>query len=108
MEGVSARSASLDWRNRHCKTAARRPPVRSKSPRGPAARSLGVMLNLIEARTSVAIDSAFGRLGTADDVTALIVLGSDFTWLHRERLASLAAAHRSPAIYGNRDSVLAG
>jgi len=66
------------------------------------------MLNLIEARTSVAIDSAFGRLGTADDVTALIVLGSDFTWLPRERLASLAAAHRSPAIYGNRDSVLAG
>ena len=39
---------------------------------------------------------------------ALLVLGSDFTWLHRERLAELAAIHRVPAIYGNRDSVLAG
>jgi putative ABC transport system substrate-binding protein len=38
----------------------------------------------------------------------VLVLGSWFTWLHRERLAGLAARHRMPAIYGNRDSVVAG
>ena len=72
-----------------------------------AALASGVMLKLFEARTGAAIDSAFAGLEKAD-VTALVVLGSDFTWLYRERLASLAAAHRLPTIYGNRDSVLAG
>jgi putative ABC transport system substrate-binding protein len=72
-----------------------------------AALASGVILKLFEVRTPAAVESAFAELEKAD-VTALVVLGSDFTWLHRERLASLAAAHRLPAIYGNRDSVLAG
>jgi len=72
-----------------------------------AALASGIELKLFEARTVPAIDSAFAEMEQAH-VTALVVLGSDFTWLHRERLAHLAAAHRLPAIYGNRDSALAG
>ena len=72
-----------------------------------AALASGIMLKPLETRTAADVEGVFaGPEMTA--VTALVVLGSDFTWLHRERLASLAATHRLPAIYGNRDSVLAG
>jgi len=72
-----------------------------------AAIASGVALKLFEARTAPAIDTAFAEMEQAH-VTALVVLGSDFTWVHRERLARLATARRIPTIYGNRDSVLAG
>jgi putative ABC transport system substrate-binding protein len=72
-----------------------------------AARASGMGLLLFEVRSAAAIDGAFEHLAKAG-AAGLVVLGSDFTWLHRERLANLAAQHRLPAIYGNRDSVLAG
>jgi putative tryptophan/tyrosine transport system substrate-binding protein len=72
-----------------------------------AALHSGVTLKLLQSRTADEIDRAFAGLEKSN-VTALIVLGSDFAWAQRGRLASLAASHRLPAIYGNRDSVLAG
>jgi len=72
-----------------------------------AARASDIVLKVFEARTATAIDGVFAALVQAR-VTALVVLGSDFTWLNRERLAGLAALHRIPTMYGNRDSVLSG
>src|SRR6185369_8357729 len=72
-----------------------------------AARASDIVLKVFEARTATAIDSVFAALVQAR-VTALVVLGSDFMWLNRERLVGLAASHRIPTMYGNRDSVLSG
>lgn len=72
-----------------------------------AAHASGATLQSFEVRTAAEIERAFIDMGKAG-VAAVVVLGSDFTWIHREQLATLAAAHRVPAIYGNRDSVTAG
>jgi putative ABC transport system substrate-binding protein len=72
-----------------------------------AAAARGIALRSIEVGTPAAIDNAFPGLAR-DGVAGVVVLGSDFTWLHRERIARLAALHRLPAVFGNRDSVLAG
>ena len=69
------------------------------------ARSLGVQLQLLEARGPNEFDSAFAAM-TKERVGALLVhamLNS-----HRTRLADLAARSRLPAIYGVRESVEAG
>ena len=70
-----------------------------------AARSLGVQLQLLEARGPNEFDSAFAAM-TKERVGALLVhamLNS-----HRTRLADLAARSRLPAAYGVRESVEAG
>ena len=72
-----------------------------------AAQASGTRLQSFEVRTAAEIERAFIDMGNAG-VAAVVVLGSDFTWFHREQLATLAAAHRLPAIYGNKDSVTAG
>jgi putative ABC transport system substrate-binding protein len=72
-----------------------------------AAEASGVTLRSVEVSTPAAIEPAFASMARTG-VAAAIVLGSDFTWLQRERLAHLAATYRLPAIFGNRDSVLAG
>jgi len=69
------------------------------------ARSLGVQLQLLEARGPNEFDSAFAAM-TKERVGALLVhamLNS-----HRTRLADLAARSRLPAAYGVRESVEAG
>ena len=72
-----------------------------------AAKALAVALSPFEVRTPADFEAAFASMSGAG-VRAVVILGSWFTWLHRERLAGLAAKHHLPAIYGNRDSVLAG
>ena len=72
-----------------------------------AARSLGVQLQLLEARGPTEFDGAFAAMAK-ERVGALLVVGDSMFNLHRTRLADLAARSRLPAAYGLRENVEAG
>ena len=72
-----------------------------------AARSLGVQLQLLEARGPNEFDGAFAAMAK-ERVGALLVVADSIFILHRTRLADLAARSRLPAIYGYREHVEAG
>lgn len=72
-----------------------------------SAATMGVQLLAVEVRDAGELSAAFGNL-TGQSVAGLVVIGSAYTWVYRERLVALAAAHRLPAIYANRDSAIAG
>jgi len=72
-----------------------------------AARSLGVQLQLLEARGPNEFDGAFAAMAK-ERVGALLVLSDAIFSSHRTRLADLAARSRLPAAYGVRESVEAG
>jgi putative ABC transport system substrate-binding protein len=72
-----------------------------------AARSLGVQLQLLEARGPNEFDGAFAAMAK-ERVGALLVLSDVIFNSHRTRLADLAARSRLPAAYGVRESVEAG
>ena len=72
-----------------------------------AARSLGVQLQLLEARGPNEFDGAFGAMAK-ERVGALLVLSDAIFSFHRTRIADLAARSRLPAAYGVRESVEAG
>ena len=72
-----------------------------------AARSLGVQLQLLEARGPNEFDGAFAAMAK-ERVGALLVLSDAVLNSHRTRLAELAARSRLPAAYGVRESVEAG
>jgi len=67
-----------------------------------AAQTLGVTLQPIEARSADALDQAFASAaqGHAD---ALITFAHGFAFLHRRRIADLAAQNHLPAMYGWRE-----
>jgi len=71
------------------------------------ARSLGVQLQLLEARGPNEFDGAFAAMAK-ERVGALLVLSDVIFSDHRTRLIDLAARSRLPAAYGNRESVEAG
>jgi putative ABC transport system substrate-binding protein len=71
------------------------------------APSLGVELSPIDARDATEIEravTAFARPGNS----GLIVTPSAVANLHRDLIATLAARHRLPAVYGGRPYVVAG
>jgi putative ABC transport system substrate-binding protein len=72
-----------------------------------AARSLGVQLQLLEARGPNEFDGAFALMAK-ERVGALLVLSDAMLNSHRTRLVDLAARSRLPAVYGVRESVEAG
>jgi len=72
-----------------------------------AARSLGVQLQLLEARGPNEFDGAFAAMAK-ERVGALLVLSDAIFGSHRTRLADLAARSRRPAAFGVRDDVEAG
>jgi putative ABC transport system substrate-binding protein len=72
-----------------------------------AARSLGVQLQLLEARGPNEFDGAFAAMAK-ERVGALLVVPDSMLTVHRTRLADLAARSRLPAAYGTRESVEAG
>ena len=72
-----------------------------------AARSLGVQLQLLEARGPHDFDGAFAAM-VKERVQALLVLVDPMFSFHRTRLADLAAKSRLPAAYTNRLPVEAG
>ena len=72
-----------------------------------AARSLGVQLQLLEARGPSEFDGAFAAMAKVR-AEALLVLSDVIFNDHRARIVDLAAMHRLPAAYGIRESVEAG
>jgi putative ABC transport system substrate-binding protein len=72
-----------------------------------AARSLGVQLQLLEARGPNEFDGAFAAMAK-ERVEALLVVSDVIFNDQRTRLADLAAKSRVPAAYGVRESVEAG
>jgi putative ABC transport system substrate-binding protein len=69
-----------------------------------AARSLGVRLHVLKVDRTGGFEPAFAE-ARKNDAGALIVLGSPFFYVHRARLVELAAKHRLPAIYAQREFV---
>jgi putative ABC transport system substrate-binding protein len=72
-----------------------------------AARALGVRLHIVETRGAEDFDRAFSDM-TRAHVDALTVPATQVFNLERRRLVNLAAKHRLPAVYPNRDFVDAG
>jgi ABC-type uncharacterized transport system substrate-binding protein len=72
-----------------------------------AARSLGLQLQLVEARGPDDFDSAFAAM-TKERVGALLVVTDPVFSTNRARLIDLAAKNRLPAAYTNRLPVEAG
>jgi putative ABC transport system substrate-binding protein len=71
-----------------------------------AARSLGVRLHVLKVGDRTAgFEPAFAE-ARKNDAEALIVLGSPFFYVHRTRLVELAAKHRLPTIYAQREFVI--
>ena len=72
-----------------------------------AARSLGVDLQLLEAREPDEFDGAFAAMAK-ERVEALFVVPDSMSLLHRARLADLAVKHQLPSMHGFREYVEAG
>ena len=73
-----------------------------------AARASKVTLEPIEVYSPADLEPAFDRMAKAR-VQAVLIVGSGFTWIHKEELARLAAKHRLPATGGGGgDAVRAG
>jgi putative ABC transport system substrate-binding protein len=72
-----------------------------------AARSLGVHHQILQAQSREAFDSAFAAMRRAR-VGALYVVGDPMFYLHRTRLAELAAKSRLPAVYEFKEHAEAG
>src|SRR5262245_19940148 len=72
-----------------------------------AAGSLGVELQLLDARGSAEFDGAFTAM-TKERVGSLLVVGDPVFFLHRTRLVDLAAKSRLPTIYAIREYVDVG
>ena len=70
-----------------------------------AARSLGVRLHMLKVGRADGFEPALTD-ARKNDVGALIVLGSPFFYVHRTRLVELAATHRLPTIYAQREFVV--
>jgi putative tryptophan/tyrosine transport system substrate-binding protein len=72
-----------------------------------AARTMGLQIQVLNASTSREIESAFAILA-GERPDALFVAGDAFFNSRRVQLATLAAHHRIPAAYADRDIVAAG
>ncbi len=72
-----------------------------------AARSLGVQLQLLEARGPDEFEGAFAAM-TRERAGALLVLVDGMFLLHQRRITDLVAKSRLPAMYGLEEEVDAG
>jgi putative ABC transport system substrate-binding protein len=72
-----------------------------------AAAKLGQDMLVLSADTDSEIDAAFATF-TERRVAALIVIGDVFFFTRRYQITALAARHRIPAIYHQRDFVEVG
>ncbi len=72
-----------------------------------AARSLGIELQVLEARGPNDFDTAFSAMAKAR-AGALIIFPSPMFYVNYRRLVDLAAEHRLPAMYVFREAVEAG
>ena len=67
-----------------------------------AARTLGLQLRVIETATPDQIDAGLNA-AIAVGAEALVVIPDEMFWEHRGQIVSLAAEHRLPAIYPERE-----
>ena len=72
-----------------------------------AARTLGVHLQLVEARRPDELDRAFSTM-TREHSDALIVFPSSMLFTERRRIVALVAKSRLPSMFNNRESVELG
>ena len=72
-----------------------------------ASRSLGLQVQLLEARGPEGFDGAFEAM-VRERAQALAVLADSMFFVHRTRLADLTVRSRLPSMYGNREAVEAG
>jgi putative ABC transport system substrate-binding protein len=72
-----------------------------------AARRLGVQLQVLDVRRPDQLDSAFAAM-TRDRAGALLVLADTTFFLHRTRIANLAAKSRLPTVSGLKEMAEAG
>ena len=72
-----------------------------------AARSLGVELQLVEARSASELDGAFAAMAKERAAAVLVVTDTVFL-LHRARLADLTTKNRLPSMHGIVEYVEAG
>jgi len=72
-----------------------------------AARLLGIDTELLDIRTEVDIESAFEKVRRRR-ADALIVTLDALTQTNRERIATLSAKHRLPAVYASREFMEVG
>ena len=72
-----------------------------------AARTLGVVVQSEQVREPTDLERAFEAIGKGH-AAALIVLPSPLVYIHRVRIAELAAKTRVAAMYGFRENVEAG
>jgi putative tryptophan/tyrosine transport system substrate-binding protein len=73
----------------------------------PAARAMGLQIQLLNASTNREIDAAFATLAR-ERPDALFVGGDAFYTVRRVQLAQLATLHKIPAIYAAREHAEAG
>jgi ABC-type uncharacterized transport system substrate-binding protein len=73
----------------------------------PAARAIGLQLQILNASTNREIDAAFATLGR-ERPDALFIGGDPFFLIRRVQLATLAARYGLPTACSNRDMVEAG
>ena len=73
----------------------------------PAARAMGLQIQIFNADTSGEIDAAFATL-VRERPDALFVGGDPFFTSRRVQLTHLASRHAIPAIYGSREDAEAG
>jgi putative ABC transport system substrate-binding protein len=81
--------------------------VRARSNVKAAARSLGLRLQLLEARGPDEFDGAFAAMAQ-DRAEALLVVSDSLFTLHRARLADLVVKNRLPSMHGVMEQVEAG
>jgi putative ABC transport system substrate-binding protein len=72
-----------------------------------AVRSLGLNLLILQAGTTVDLDTAYAT-PTRERADAVAIAASGFFFFQRERLVALATRYRLPVIYPWRDAVAAG
>ena len=77
-------------------------PIALRSATEEAARTLGVELRTIEVATPAQIPAGF-EAAVAGGTEALVVLPDAMFWNERARIAALAAKHRVPAVYPERE-----
>ena len=72
-----------------------------------AAKSLGVQLNIVEARTPGELEGAFSTMHT-DRASALLVVSGAGFYLNRMQIVGLALKKRLPSVFQNREFIEAG
>jgi putative ABC transport system substrate-binding protein len=82
-------------------------PDRFQREREAAAQAVGVTLQTYDVRAPEEFAGAFAAM-TQARAEALFVVTTPFWWVHRHRMIDLAAQHRLPAMYHDRELVPLG